>query len=86
MCVPALALAGCGVDAQQRTDSMSTSASGYARLAETDLGVPPTVGCGEGGDRVPIHVDCIEVFEDQEPFAFGNQAQLPAWLPPVRRA
>ena len=68
MCVPALALAGCGVDAQQRADGMPTSASEYARLAEPELGVSPTIDCGEGV-RVPIHVDGVEVFEDQEPFA-----------------
>ncbi len=62
MCVAAIALAGCGVDAQQRADGMPTSASEYARLAELELGVPPTIGCGEGG-RVPIHVDGVEVFE-----------------------
>ena len=46
-------------------ESMPATASEYAKLVRPDLGVVPTIDCGDG-IRVPIHVNGIEVFEDQE--------------------
>ena len=60
MCVAAIALAGCGVGAQQRADGMPTSASEEARLAELELGVPPTSGGGEGGETPNAHGGAAE--------------------------
>ena len=57
-----LALALVGLNAQFRpAQRMPTTASEYARLVEPELGVVPTIDCGEGV-RVPIHVDGVEVF------------------------
>ena len=49
----------------QSEKSIPETASEYAKLIRPDLGVVPTINCGDG-IRVPIHVDGVEVFEDQE--------------------
>ena len=64
--VPAIALGGWGTQGYRTADDMPASASEYARLVRPELGVVPTIDCGDGV-RVPIHVDGVEVFEDQEP-------------------
>ena len=67
-----LALALVGLNAQLKpAQRMPATASEYARLVEPELGVVPTIDCGEGV-RVPIHVDGVEVFHDQERFACDN--------------
>ena len=66
--VPTLAVTVCLVHAQQPAGGMPASASEYARMLGPELGVVPTIDCGEGV-RVPIKVDGTEVFEDQKPFA-----------------
>ena len=38
-----------GLDAQLPAESMPATATVYARLVEMDLGVVPTIDCGEGG-------------------------------------
>ena len=50
---------------------MPDTALEYAALCEPYVGVPPTVDCGEGV-RIPIHVDGVEVFEDQPNRACDN--------------
>ena len=57
-----LVLVMVGLNAQFKpAQRMPASASEYARLIEPELGVVPTIDCGEGV-RVPIHVDGVEVF------------------------
>ena len=62
--LPALVLAGHGAAQYLPAENMPETASEYARMVESELGVVPTVDCGVGV-RVPIHVDGVEVFEDQ---------------------
>ena len=74
--VPVLSLAACGVHGYQAADVMPadvmpTSASEYARLVTLELGVVPTIDCGDGV-RVPIVVEDVEVFEDQEAYQCDN--------------
>ena len=70
--VLALAMVGLGGQNPIRTaDGMPATASGYARLVEPELGAVPRIDCGEGV-RVPILIDGVEVFEDQEPLACDN--------------
>ena len=69
--LPALVLAGHGAAQYLPAENMPETASEYARMVESELGVVPTVDCGVGV-RVPIHVDGVEVFEDQERFACDN--------------
>ena len=67
-----LALALVGLNAQFKpAQRMPATASEYARLVEPELGMVPTIDCVEGV-RVPIHVDGVEVFHDQEGFACDN--------------
>ncbi len=67
-----LGLALVGLNAQLKpAQRMPATASEYARLVGPDLGVVPTIDCGEGV-RVPIHVDGVEVFHDQEELACDN--------------
>ena len=49
----------------QSEQSIPATASEYARLVGPELGVVPTINRGVGV-RVPIHVDGVEVFEDQQ--------------------
>jgi len=49
----------------QSEGNIPATASQYAELVRSELGVVPTIDCGDGV-RVPIHVDGVEVFEDQE--------------------
>ena len=70
--VSVVGLALVGLSAQFRpAERMPATASEYARLVEPALGVVPAVDCGEGVP-IPIHVDGVEVFEDQERFACDN--------------
>ena len=49
----------------QSEGAIPATASQYARLVRSELGVVPTIDCGDGG-RVPIQGNGVEVFEDQE--------------------
>ena len=70
--VSVVGLALVGLSAQFRpAERMPATASEYARLVEPALGVVPAVVCGEGVP-IPIHVDGVEVFDDQERFACDN--------------
>ena len=50
----------------QSEQSIPATASEYARLVGPELGVVPTINCGVGVRPPPIHVDGVEVFEDQQ--------------------
>ena len=73
--LPVLLLAGCSVHGSQAADQavevMPTSASEYARLVSAELGVVPTIDCGDGVE-IPIVVDAVKVFEDQEAYQCDN--------------
>jgi hypothetical protein len=71
LCVIALAVAGLSAQRFKPAEGMPDTASAYARLVEPELGAVPAIDCGEGV-RVPVHVDGVEVFEDQERFACDN--------------
>ena len=64
-------IAWAGLNAQLPAERMPATATEYARLVERELGVVPTINCGEGV-RIPIHVDGVEVFDDQGWFACDN--------------
>ena len=49
----------------QSEGAIPATASQYARLVRSELGVVPTIDCGDGV-RIPIQVNGVEVFEDQE--------------------
>jgi hypothetical protein len=69
LCVIALALAGLSAQRFKPAEGMPATASEYARLVEPELGAVPAIDCGEG---VPVHVDGVEVLQDQERFACDN--------------
>ena len=65
--IPVLSVAACGTHGYQTADVMPASASEYASLVSAELGVVPTIDCGDGV-RIPIIVDAVEVFEDQDAY------------------
>ena len=74
-------LIGLGAQTFPPADTMPATASEYARLVEPALGVVPTIDCGEGV-RIPIHVEGVEVFEDQERFACDTPDFRCDWVEP----
>ena len=49
-----------------QTEPIPYNTTDYANMCMEYIGIPPTIDCGEGV-HIPIYVNGVEVFEDQEP-------------------